>query len=1114
SITDGRPGQETYAMVMFQKRITPERLEILQAMGCRTLGFHPHYTIKVAVPTDRVLDVSVLDFVRWVGAPRTWQKVHTALSVDLDKLTDTDPVDVYISVFESDMGPDSTATPFGSFAGVAPNREGEFAYEGKGDPRSKIVQSNGWMQLALEAQGVTIHEYRPDIDTFRATIPAGLVPELCKLDFVQFLEPVPEDMTFASPFHDESIPMVNGDYPRGTYDGSFNSRAQVGLVDSGVEFSHQDISGIFGWGWNCTTEASAWDDIENGGTGHGTHVTGTILGRGNVEADHTGMAPGLATFSGDYSYYNYRKFPNCSVGLSSIATTMSSPVGTGHVPQVINNSWGSWFTNGTFPTGSEADARTMDTVIYDEGQTWVYAMGNFSTRNIGIQAAAKNVIAVGNVVDYDESTVGTVGDVWSSSGAGPTADGRFKPNVVAPGRWVSSCLANNNTGYAAYSGTSMAAPHVTGLLAQLIDHYTFFDFRPDRNMSHLMATAVTRDDVTLITPNSTVGSHLNTQGAGRIDGYKAHYTNSNWGWLSYSTTISSGGWAYGDFNLPVGTTRMVAVMSYNEEAASAGAGSALVNDYDFVLDRDPIDPGSTTGEYFAQQSSVDNSELRILNSPTDGAWRWKVFSDSTTSSCRVTVTIFFMTCDTTPTGNLSLTAADGYVQTNEVFDVTATVDPNDYLASSVLLDMGGTMVVDGRERTLGDGIVSDLSQSGNSSDKITLGDVYEFTPRSGTWNVHYTTEGTKTVSMAVTSDNMVDASTSVQVVVDGTQPGAVTNLTSPSHTAGQWSSDPTIQWTWTAASDNLSGIQGYGIFETTAPNAPSNILDIGAVTTYTSAAYASSTSPRYFNIRSVDNSDNWDSDYVSAGPYYIDATPPSGVSFVSSSIPVGSSSCDHTVLVNWTPSVDSHSGVAGYSYVWSSTASYLPNLTVNTTTTGVSNVLPNGTWYLHVRPIDVAGNGADSASVAHFGPITITPQCGTAYCSPANLNSLGISSTLTASGSDRVAINNLTLSATNMPLNQFGYFVTGTAQGPAIVPPGSQGNFCLGGAFGRYNQASQIFYTGATGSFQLTIDVNSMPTTPVQAVLAGQTWQFQAWHRDQNPFNTSNFTNGLSVQFK
>ena len=162
-----------------------------------------------------------------------------------------------------------------------------------------------------------------------------------------------------------------------------------------------------------------------------------------------------------------------------------------------------------------------------------------------------------------------------------------------------------------------------------------------------------------------------------------------------------------------------------------------------------------------------------------------------------------------------------------------------------------------------------------------------------------------------------------------------------------------------------------------------------------------------------------------------------------------------------------------------------------------------------MRAVDQAGN---VGATAHFGPFTRTTTCGTNFC-PGLPNSTGFPASLYITGSDLVSENDMTLHAEGMPLNNFGYFICGTAQGPAIIPPGSQGRFCLGGAFGRYNAVSQIQFTGATGAFDLPINLNTMPTNPVQAVLAGQSWSFQAWHRDQNPFNTSNFTTGVTVTF-
>ncbi len=1111
-ITDARPGNETYGMVMFQKRITEERIAQLKQMDCRILGFHPHYTLKVAIPMDRILDVSTLDFVRWVGTPRDWQKVHPSLRSATAGKASNELQDMYISVYESDMNENSTVERFGTYQSITPDHPEGFVDESEGDLRSKRFQSNGWMHQHLESLGLIIREYRPDIDVFVVSAPVASIEAIVAQDYVQFVEEVPHDEMHAAPVHDESIPMVAGDQTRINYDGSTNSVAHVGIVDSGVETAHTDIN-VFGRGWNCTTESSPWDDNANGGGGHGTHVTGTILGNGTVEADHAGMAPGLATWSLDQAYYNYRRFPNpCSVSLSTILNQMDTVVGAGTVPHVVNHSWGSTLSGGAVPTGTEADARTVDNHVFNTGQVQVWSAGNTPT-TLGIQSAAKNALTVGNALDYFEGTLGEPepGDMWTTSGRGPTSDNRWKPNLNAPGRIVSSCAANNNSGYLGYSGTSMSAPHVTGLIAQLVDHYAFLqDREPAEIAARLMATAQTNDNVAISVASD---AHLDNFGAGRINAYRAHWDSSGWDSLNWSPVVSSGNSTFGDFTVPANTSRLVIVMHYNEVAASAGAGSALVNDWDLWIDRDPIDPASNTGEYFVQQSSVDNTEMRIITNPAAGPWRWKAHPQSTTSSMHLGVTVLMVTDDVTPTNTVTVTASDMYVQPGEQLDVDVNVAAGDYFSAATFLDIDGNgRTVHSKATTMADGTASDLSASANPDDYITLGDVRVGQSRNATYTISFPTEGNKTQTIQTRSENAAEVNPSVAIVVDGTEPGAVSNLTSTSHTPSVWSNDPTVDMTWTAASDDRSGVQGYGTFISgTATGSPGAVLDIGAVTSDTTPALATTSGGHYYKIRTVDNSDNWDADFVAAGPYLIDTIDPSNLTLVSSTLTPGDSQCGVGVTVTWSTGSDAHSGIAGYGASLNTNPTAAAPAAVTTTLTSANINLPvGGNYYLHVRAIDNAGN---AGATLHLGPFTRTAVCGVAYCA-GNLNSTGFPATLYITGSDRVSDNDLTLNAESMPLNNFGYFICGTAEGPPIVPPGSQGTFCLGGAFGRYNAISEIKFTGATGAFDLDIDLTSMPTNPNQAVMVGQSWSFQAWHRDQNPFNTSNFTNGVTVTFK
>ena len=135
---------------------------------------------------------------------------------------------------------------------------------------------------------------------------------------------------------------------------------------------------------------------------------------------------------------------------------------------------------------------------------------------------------------------------------------------------------------------------------------------------------------------------------------------------------------------------------------------------------------------------------------------------------------------------------------------------------------------------------------------------------------------------------------------------------------------------------------------------------------------------------------------------------------------------------------------------------------------------------------------------------------GTSYCEPAVANSTGVPAELHAHGSDHVADNDLTLEAHDLPPNQFGYFMASMSQGFVSGPGGSEGNLCLSGKIGRF--ASQLQSSGPAGELELLVDLNSLPP-PLGAVQPGETWCFQAWYRDANPAPTSNFTQGLSVDF-
>ena len=138
---------------------------------------------------------------------------------------------------------------------------------------------------------------------------------------------------------------------------------------------------------------------------------------------------------------------------------------------------------------------------------------------------------------------------------------------------------------------------------------------------------------------------------------------------------------------------------------------------------------------------------------------------------------------------------------------------------------------------------------------------------------------------------------------------------------------------------------------------------------------------------------------------------------------------------------------------------------------------------------------------------------GRSICSPGVPNSTGPPGEIRLTGTNHVATGALTIEASSLPPGAFGFFICSRLEGFSPTPGGSQGNLCLGGAIGRYVGPGQVQSATAAGEFTLTIDPAMLvqPNGPV-APTYGESWFFQAWHRDANPTSTSNFTDAAAVR--
>ncbi|MBI3366792.1 chitobiase/beta-hexosaminidase C-terminal domain-containing protein, partial [Candidatus Roizmanbacteria bacterium] len=163
------------------------------------------------------------------------------------------------------------------------------------------------------------------------------------------------------------------------------------------------------------------------------------------------------------------------------------------------------------------------------------------------------------------------------------------------------------------------------------------------------------------------------------------------------------------------------------------------------------------------------------------------------------------------------------------------------------------------------------------------------------------------------------------VKIDKTKP-VDPSVTSSSHSTSTWSTDTTIDVSWSGATDTGgSGVAGYSyLFDTSATTLPDEISE--GIGTSTTSSILTDGNSHYFHLRTIDNAGNWTST-VHKGPFYIDTTNPT---VPIASPPAGDYSSHQSVVLS---STDTTSGVASIYYT---TDGSTPNNTKSLYTTPVS----------------------------------------------------------------------------------------------------------------------------------------------------------------------------------
>ncbi|MEL6717031.1 MAG: hypothetical protein AAFP86_24860, partial [Planctomycetota bacterium] len=135
----------------------------------------------------------------------------------------------------------------------------------------------------------------------------------------------------------------------------------------------------------------------------------------------------------------------------------------------------------------------------------------------------------------------------------------------------------------------------------------------------------------------------------------------------------------------------------------------------------------------------------------------------------------------------------------------------------------------------------------------------------------------------------------------------------------------------------------------------------------------------------------------------------------------------------------------------------------------------------------------------------------TVVCGPRTPNATGALGRLVALGSSVAGRDNLTLVAGALPAGQTVLFLNARQGGFTPNPGGSAGDLCLGTPLARYSDALRT--SDAAGRARLVLDLSLTPEGDgATAVLAGETWFWQAWHRDT--ISGSHLTSAVSVTFQ
>lgn len=407
------------------------------------------------------------------------------------------------------------------------------------------------------------------------------------------------------------------------------------VIDTGIDLTHPDLAPNIIGGFSypgCSTTGG--NDFAGGG--HGTHVAGILAGLAigdgvNAAADANGFRYGQGVAPGTKLY----SFSTVDCGAPWPPAGGWQELSKRGLVAGTDGASASWTTGEGLAHGYKASERTFDTMIRDgnfdtpaaEPYIWVFSAGNSGPGATTLTAPkeAKNPIIVASSRNF---RAGAINDISGFSSRGPAVDGRILPTIAAPGETIastrrvagaSSCgtaIAGTGGLYSNCSGTSMAAPSVSGSAALLVQKWRAANAgatpSPAMVKAMLVNGAVDIDSTRI--PN-------NNQGWGRVRLPSSLGIGTNAYYVDQTAVLDATGAVREYVVGVVDTTKPLRVtLAWTDAPGAVNANPALVNN----LDLEVVDGANTyRGNVFTNGASVtggtadakNNVENVYINAP-------------------------------------------------------------------------------------------------------------------------------------------------------------------------------------------------------------------------------------------------------------------------------------------------------------------------------------------------------------------------------------------------------------------------------------------------------------------------------------------------------------------